>query len=339
MTKIPIKKTTPMNSTSSVKSRTPAPRTIPNSAMLSAMGRSSASSSVDRLGDALRMRMQAQIPRAEREADTLSASIHTGTPESVKQEMGRRMGADFSDVHFHIGADAAAKAEAVDSRAFTSGNDIYFGEGGFDPAIAAHELVHTAQQGVVESATPTMSAPVGGIQRWGKKKNPPKASEAPAQNGATNQPYGYGMPQDNPMQAYQNMLNVNQAVLDFNEYSMAKNPLFFPVTSVGEMSPDVLQAFIARQDEIANATYGNLDVDNDENANTGMLEDEGSRMASQEPLMLPAWEDGTVADTPDGLRDISAAPPTAAPTQKPSKRMRAKRALKRAGNKFKRMFR
>ena len=59
--------------------------------------------------------------------------------------MGRKMGADFSGVRFHTGKAAEAKASAVDARAYTSGNDVYFGEGGFDPAVAAHELVHTAQ--------------------------------------------------------------------------------------------------------------------------------------------------------------------------------------------------
>ena len=42
--------------------------------------------------------------------------------------------------------------------------DVYFGEGGFDPSVAAHELVHTVQQGLVESSTPTVSAPGGEVQ-------------------------------------------------------------------------------------------------------------------------------------------------------------------------------
>ena len=79
--------------------------------------------------------------------------------------MGRRLGADFSKVRFHTGKDAEARADAVDARAYTSGADVYFGEGGFDPAVAAHELVHTAQQGMVDSSVATVSTPAGGVQR------------------------------------------------------------------------------------------------------------------------------------------------------------------------------
>lgn len=78
--------------------------------------------------------------------------------------MGQRMGADFSGVRFHTGAEAAAKADAMGARAYTSGADVYFGEGGFDPAVAAHELVHTVQQGVVDSGVSTMATPMGGVQ-------------------------------------------------------------------------------------------------------------------------------------------------------------------------------
>lgn len=90
-------------------------------------------------------RRQPQIPQAESEADRLSASVTGTSPEAFKADLGRRMGADFSGVHFHTDADAQSKAAAMDARAFTCGSDIYFGPGGFDPTIAAHELVHIVQ--------------------------------------------------------------------------------------------------------------------------------------------------------------------------------------------------
>lgn len=111
------------------------------------------------------MHVQPQIPQAEQEADRLSAAVSSGSPEAVKADMGRRMGADFSAVRFHTDAAAAQMAESAGARAFTAGGDVYFGDGGFDPAVAAHELVHTVQQGAVESGTATMSTPMGGIQR------------------------------------------------------------------------------------------------------------------------------------------------------------------------------
>ncbi|MCC8121355.1 MAG: DUF4157 domain-containing protein [Oscillospiraceae bacterium] len=112
----------------------------------------------------VRERPQAQIPQAAQEADRLSAAVQSGTPESVKAAMGRRMGADFSGVRFHTGAAAAAKADGMGARAYTSGADIYFGTEGFDPSVAAHELVHTAQQGIVDSGAATVAAPAGGVQ-------------------------------------------------------------------------------------------------------------------------------------------------------------------------------
>lgn len=149
-------------------------QTVPNSTNLSLMGADHSGS--DSLGNSIaqrlpqvQQRVQPQIPQAESEADRLSASVTSGSPEAVKSAMGRRLGADFSGVRFHTGADAAAKANAVEARAYTSGADIYFGEGGFDPAVAAHELVHTAQQGIVASSVPTVSTPVGGVQREGLK--------------------------------------------------------------------------------------------------------------------------------------------------------------------------
>ena len=108
--------------------------------------------------------MQEQIPAAEREADAISLGVQARSPEAVKTEMGERMGADFSDVQFHTSANAQGYADTLGARAYTTGSDIYFGEGGFDPAVAAHELVHTAQQGVVESGMATTAAPTGGVQ-------------------------------------------------------------------------------------------------------------------------------------------------------------------------------
>ena len=145
---------------------------VGNMALGAAMGDSRKTGrNIDELGTRIRQRMQgvqersqSQIPRAENEADRLSSAVNAGTPESVKAVMGKRMGADFSGVRFHTGAAAAAKADSMGARAYTSGADVYFGSGGFDASVAAHELVHTAQQGMVDSQASVMSTPVGGVQ-------------------------------------------------------------------------------------------------------------------------------------------------------------------------------
>lgn len=149
---------------------------VPNSVKSSMMGGNQQSgSSVDDLGDKLRSRLsvaQAQIPAAEDEADRLSASVRGTSPEEVKADMGRRMGADFSGVRFHTDAQAEQSATSMGARAYAKGNDVYFGKGGFDAQIAAHELVHTVQQGAV-SGEGTMSTPAGGIQMWPWSKKKP----------------------------------------------------------------------------------------------------------------------------------------------------------------------
>lgn len=146
---------------------------MPNSAALSLLGAGleAGGSSVSDLGARIQARQpvliprrQAQIPQAEQEADRLAAAVTGGTPEGVKAAMARRLGSDFSGVRFHTDDTAAKKASDMGARAFTSGADIYFGPGGFDPGVAAHELVHTVQQGMVDSSVVSASTPAGGIQ-------------------------------------------------------------------------------------------------------------------------------------------------------------------------------
>lgn len=106
-----------------------------------------------------------QIPQAEQEADRLAAQVKDAhTPEEVKNQLGEQLGADFSGVRFHTGGEAQRKADGIGARAYTTGRDVYFGQGGFDPAVAAHELVHTTQQGAVDSGVSTVAAPMGGVQ-------------------------------------------------------------------------------------------------------------------------------------------------------------------------------
>ena len=149
---------------------------VPNSAMLSMLGAppdDNHGRNTDALAAAvmgrlpqMRGRPQAQLPQAEQEADRLSAAVTSGSPDAVKAAMGAKLEADLSGVRFHTDAASAARADAMGARAFTAGADVYFGREGFDPAVAAHELVHTVQQGAVAGGTETVSAPLGGVQMW-----------------------------------------------------------------------------------------------------------------------------------------------------------------------------
>ncbi len=73
-------------------------------------------------------------------------------PADVLQEMQSAIGHDFSDVNIHTDSAAAAMSEELDAQAFTTGKDIYFNSGKFDPEsesgkhLLAHELTHVVQQ-------------------------------------------------------------------------------------------------------------------------------------------------------------------------------------------------
>jgi hypothetical protein len=73
--------------------------------------------------------------------------------------MEPRFGHDFSRVRVHTDARAAESARAVNSFAYTLGQDIVFGAGQYEPntqagkRLLAHELTHVVQQGDAEGAT------------------------------------------------------------------------------------------------------------------------------------------------------------------------------------------
>ena len=69
--------------------------------------------------------------------------------------LGRMEGAfgtDLSDVRIHSDGNAAALSRDLNAKAFTTGKDVFFGAGEYDPSsrsgqeVLAHELTHTIQQ-------------------------------------------------------------------------------------------------------------------------------------------------------------------------------------------------
>lgn len=73
-------------------------------------------------------------------------------PASIRGFFGTRFGHDFSKVRVYTDNNAAEIARALHARAFTVGNEIYFGSRQYAPGtysgvkLLAHELVHTIQQ-------------------------------------------------------------------------------------------------------------------------------------------------------------------------------------------------
>jgi len=78
-------------------------------------------------------------------------------PEPVRAPLERALGADLSGVRVHADARADQLNRALRSRAFTSGQDIFFRRGAYLPerpagtALLAHEVAHVLQQ---QAATP-----------------------------------------------------------------------------------------------------------------------------------------------------------------------------------------
>ena len=78
--------------------------------------------------------------------------------DNTREQMEGAFGADFSNVRIHTGSEASDLSNSVQARAFTTGSDIFFNEGQYNPnssdgkELLAHELTHTVQQGAVTQA-------------------------------------------------------------------------------------------------------------------------------------------------------------------------------------------
>ena len=88
-------------------------------------------------------------------------------PAAQRRYFEPRLGLDLRKVRIHTGGDADRRARSIRARAFTSGHDIAFASGQYDPQsragrrLLAHELVHVAQQGEAESGVVMREAEAG----------------------------------------------------------------------------------------------------------------------------------------------------------------------------------
>jgi hypothetical protein len=86
--------------------------------------------------------------------DSIQSARQDGQPisASMRSYFEPRFGADFSAVRVHTDSSASDLASAVGAHAFTTGQDIFFVSGRYQPAslegrrLLAHELTHTIQQ-------------------------------------------------------------------------------------------------------------------------------------------------------------------------------------------------
>jgi hypothetical protein len=72
--------------------------------------------------------------------------------DGVRAPLESAFGADFSRVNIHTSGEADALNQSLQARAFTTGQDIFFRQGEYNPGSAAgqellaHELTHVVQQ-------------------------------------------------------------------------------------------------------------------------------------------------------------------------------------------------
>lgn len=97
-----------------------------------------------------------EAPGAEARLDSSIAHARGGgqpLDSSTRMQMEDAFGVELSAVRTHTGSQAASLSRDLGARAFTTGQDIFFGHGEYDPGstdgreLLAHELTHVVQQG------------------------------------------------------------------------------------------------------------------------------------------------------------------------------------------------
>jgi Domain of unknown function (DUF4157) len=97
------------------------------------------------------------MPDGNAHPDVTAALARTrggGVPldKGLRDELSGQLGDTFGDVRIHADGEADSLARSVSARAFTTGADVYFAGGEFNPLstggreLIAHELAHVVQQ-------------------------------------------------------------------------------------------------------------------------------------------------------------------------------------------------
>ncbi|EYB69270.1 hypothetical protein DEIPH_ctg009orf0008 [Deinococcus phoenicis] len=118
-------------------------------------------------------------------------------PAAVQRQLELGLNADLGAVRLHTDAEADLLSKSVGAVAFTSGQDIYFQQGRFDPAsreglgLLGHEVAHTVQQargrvsaGLDPDAGLEREARQFGERLSGGKVGPPPSRPAPPASAA-----------------------------------------------------------------------------------------------------------------------------------------------------------
>ena len=89
---------------------------------------------------------------AHEHVDRAAASSGSALPGELRERFESSLGTDLSGVRIHTGSESQTAAKAVGAKAYTTGQDVHFGAGQYDPSssegmfLIAHEVAHTVQQ-------------------------------------------------------------------------------------------------------------------------------------------------------------------------------------------------
>jgi hypothetical protein len=143
------------------------PNTPVRSAVMGSAQKTHGNRSVQRFLQAQRVAAPAMM---ETEDDMIARRIESkaggggGLDDSTLGKLQGSLGADFSKVRVHTDREADELSRSMQAVAFTSGNDIFFRQGAYNPSssegmkLLAHEATHTVQQ----SAGPVEGTPSAG---------------------------------------------------------------------------------------------------------------------------------------------------------------------------------
>ena len=96
------------------------------------------------------------VPEVSEELETSINAAKGGgepLPDSIRASIEPHFGRDFSDVRVHTDAEADNMSQQLGARAFTTGHDVFFREGDYQPEsesgrkLIGHEMTHVVQQG------------------------------------------------------------------------------------------------------------------------------------------------------------------------------------------------
>lgn len=103
---------------------------------------------VQRVGTTSAQELDESVARAIEDRRGRGSAMDAGVQADMEQSLGH----DLSDVRVHTDSTANDLNSAVNARAFTSGNDVFFRQGTYDPGsssgreLLGHELTHVVQQ-------------------------------------------------------------------------------------------------------------------------------------------------------------------------------------------------